>query len=92
MFACGGALLIRVFTLKNCTLCEMLKLYLNKHGIAYEELDMASPDAQTELLVNGVFTLSAPVLQVDNLFYRTHDLFDDLGEIRSHIKTMLGGH
>lgn len=83
--------MIRVYTLKNCTLCEMLKGYLSRHGIAYEELDMSSPEASAELLVNGVFALSAPVLQIGERFYRTYDLFDDLGEIRAHIRAMLEG-
>jgi len=70
-------------------MCEMLKMYLKKHNIEYEELDMSSADAQAELLTNGVFALSAPVLQVGDRFYRTYDLFDDLGEISAPIRAML---
>lgn len=81
--------MIRVYSLKNCSMCEMLKRYLNDHNIEYEELEMASPDARMELLTSGVFALSAPVLQVGNRFYRTYDLFDDLGNIRAHIRAML---
>lgn len=37
---------------------------------------MATPEALTELRVNGVFTLAAPVLQADDKFYTVDDLFD----------------
>jgi len=80
---------MRVYSLMNCSMCEMLKMYLKKHNIEYEELDMSSADAQAELLTNGVFAHSAPVLQIGNRFYRTYDLFDDLGEIRPHIRAIL---
>ena len=37
---------------------------------------MSKPEALTELRVNGVFALSAPVLQVGNSFYTVDDLFE----------------
>ncbi|HOL44216.1 MAG TPA: glutaredoxin family protein [Methanothrix sp.] len=79
--------MIRIYTLKKCPMCEMLKRYMNDNGVTYEEVDMSTPDAQAELLTNGVFALSAPVLQVGDRFYKTYDLFDDLGNIRAHIRT-----
>jgi len=47
---------------------------------------MSTPEALTELRINGVFTLSAPVLQADDNFYTVEELFSgeklvDLGEI-----------
>ena len=36
---------------------------------------MSTPEALTELRINGVFTLSAPVLQVEENFYTVEDLF-----------------
>jgi hypothetical protein len=36
---------------------------------------MSTPQALTELRVNGVFTLMAPVLQADDSFYTVEDLF-----------------
>lgn len=37
---------------------------------------MGTAEALTELRVNGVFTTSAPVLQVEDKFLKTDDLFD----------------
>jgi len=36
---------------------------------------MSTPEALTELRINGVFTLSAPVLQADDKFYTVEELF-----------------
>jgi len=38
-------------------------------------MDMSTPGALTELRINGVFTLSAPVLEADDLFYTVEELF-----------------
>lgn len=43
--------------------------------MSYIEQDMASPEALTELRVNGVFVQEAPVLQKDDEFYTSRDLF-----------------
>jgi hypothetical protein len=37
---------------------------------------MATPAALTELRMNGVFTMSAPVLQVGSRFFTTKELFN----------------
>jgi hypothetical protein len=37
---------------------------------------MSSPESLSELYSNGVFTMSAPVLQVGNRYYTIKDLFD----------------
>jgi glutaredoxin len=65
-----------VYTTKTCPRCEQLKKVLTSWGVEFKSLDMASPEALTELRVNGVFTLSAPVLQADDQFYTVEELFD----------------
>ena len=48
---------------------------------------MATPAALTELRMNGVFTMSAPVLQIGNSYYTHKELFSqdriDLGKLES---------
>jgi glutaredoxin len=66
----------RVYSTSTCPKCEQLKKALAEAKIGYDNMDMASPEALTELRVNGVFTLSAPVLQVEDRFYTVEDLFD----------------
>lgn len=38
---------------------------------------MASPEALTELRMNGIFVQEAPVLQKGNAFYTSSDLFPE---------------
>lgn len=82
----GCSLIYRVFSTKACPKCEQLKGALAGKLIKFDNLDMSTPEALTELRVNGVFTLSAPVLQVDDAFYTMEDLFEgdqlkDLGSL-----------
>ncbi len=79
-------LIVRVYSTQSCPRCEQLKAALGKAGISFENQDMSTPEALTELRINGVFTLSAPVLQADDKFYTVEELFSgeklvDLAEI-----------
>ncbi|HWQ20658.1 MAG TPA: glutaredoxin domain-containing protein [Methanotrichaceae archaeon] len=65
-----------VYSTKTCPRCEQLKKMLSDEGIKFKTLDMASPEALTELRVNGIFTLSAPVLQAGEDFFTVDDLFE----------------
>jgi hypothetical protein len=49
---------------------------------------MGTPEALTELRINGVFTLSAPVLQEEDNFYTLEDLFsgDNLRDLAGILK------
>jgi glutaredoxin len=71
----GISLKYRVYSTKSCPRCEQLKTALEEAGISFENLDMATPEALTELRINGVFALSAPVLQVEERFYTVEELF-----------------
>lgn len=65
----------RVYSTPSCPRCEQLKAALVRAGIAYDNMDMSTPESLTELRINGVFTLSAPVLQADDKFYTVDELF-----------------
>jgi glutaredoxin len=66
----------KVYSTRNCPKCAQLKIALIGMGIEFDNIDMSKPEALTELRVNGVFALSAPVLQVEDSFYTVDDLFD----------------
>ena len=68
-------MLIRLFTTEFCTLCPIIKNFLKHNDLPFQELHMDTPTGQTELAFNGVFTLSAPVLQIDKKFLLSGDLF-----------------
>ena len=64
-----------VYTLEFCPNCEILKEFLASRGVPFTECDMASAEGLTELRMNGVFVQEAPVLQKDDTFYTSGDLF-----------------
>ncbi len=75
-----------VYSTLTCPKCEQLKKTLKGWGTEFETMDMGTPEALTELRVNGVFTLAAPVLQIDDKFYTVDDLFD--GETIKDLRAM----
>ena len=72
---------VRVYITERCPNCELLKRFLAENGVRYEEVDMATAEALTELRLHGVFTLTAPVLQVGDRFLTYADMFEG-GELR----------
>jgi glutaredoxin len=66
---------VNVYTLPVCPNCTVLKKSLVEHGISFEEYDLDSPQSRTTLLMKGVFTTMAPVLQVKDTFLTFEDLF-----------------
>lgn len=80
---------IQVYSTSNCPNCRVLKQLLEKMNVQYREVDMATPAALTELRMNGVFTMSAPVLQVDNKFYTYRELFSQERLDNSRLDSLL---
>jgi len=70
-------LAVRVYTLPVCPNCSVLKKSLVEHGISFEEHDLDSPQSRTTLLMKGVFTTVAPVLQIRDTFLTFDELFRD---------------
>ncbi|OUJ19271.1 Glutaredoxin [Methanonatronarchaeum thermophilum] len=68
---------LRIFTTESCSKCERLKQYFLEKEIDFSEVDMTSPESRTELAMNEVFTLSAPVLNFGDEYYTISDLFLD---------------
>ncbi len=67
---------IIIYTLPICPNCHLLRQSLSEHDVSFEECDLDSPKSRTALLMNGIFTTTAPVLQVDNRFLTYDQLFD----------------
>lgn len=66
---------IIVYTTEYCPKCNKLKNFLKENAISFEVADMSTPEALTELRFNGVFTATAPVLQIDERFLTYNELF-----------------
>ncbi|MDY0267363.1 MAG: NrdH-redoxin [Methanimicrococcus sp.] len=67
---------IIIYTTEICPKCKILKGFFQSKEISYEEMDMGTPDALTELAVNNIFTNVAPVLQIDETFLTHKDIFE----------------
>ncbi len=80
---------IQVYSTSNCPNCRVLKQLLERMNVQYKEVDMATPAALTELRMNGVFTMAAPVLQVDNKFYTYGELFSQERLDNSRLDSLL---
>jgi glutaredoxin len=88
LFLMSNKAQIIVYTLENCPNCELLKEYLAAQGAAYDERDMMSAEALTEMRINGVFVREAPVLQKDKTFLTSAELFG-AGTVREEVVSPL---
>ena len=81
---------IFIYSTTNCPNCRALKQFLESKNVQFKEVDMATPAALTELRMNGVFTMSAPVLQMGNKFLTSREIFKqdriDQGWLESILK------
>jgi glutaredoxin len=66
-----------IYTLPVCPNCHVLRQSLKEHNVKFDECDLDSPKSRTALLMNGIFTTTAPVLQINNRFLTYDQLFDD---------------
>ncbi len=80
---------ILIYSTNNCPNCRVLKQFLETKNVQYKEVDMATPAALTELRMNGVFTMSAPVMQIGNRFYTATDLFSQNRIDQGKVETLL---
>ena len=67
---------IIIYTLPVCPNCHVLLRFLMKNNLSFNECDLDSPKSRTTLLINGIFTTTAPVLQVDDRFLTYDQLFE----------------
>jgi glutaredoxin len=86
----GEKSVLTVYTLENCPNCEALKEFLKGRGLQFREEDMASAASLTELRVNGVFAMEAPVLRQGETFLTSTDLFS-AGKVREDSVGRLAG-
>jgi glutaredoxin len=66
---------IIVYTTEYCPKCNKLKKFLETKSVPFKVADMSTPEALTELRFNGVFTVTAPVLQINDTFLTHEELF-----------------
>ncbi|NPE32048.1 NrdH-redoxin [Methanococcoides sp. SA1] len=80
---------IIIYTTETCPKCVQLKKVLKSNDVVFTEADMSTPESLTELRVNGVFTVTAPVLQIDDDFLTYEELFNSDGVNLGSLKSIL---
>lgn len=80
-----------VYTLEFCPNCELLKEYLTRRGIPYLVRDLSTAESMTELRVNGVFVNEAPVLQKDEEFLTSEELFSSGAVQEEEVQKLIEG-
>ena len=80
-----------VYTLEHCPNCEILKGFLKKGGYTFTERDLSTAESLTELRINGVFVNEAPVLQNDDTFFTSTDLFPKGKMTEEHLAHLIAG-
>jgi glutaredoxin len=80
-----------VYTLEFCPNCDLLKGFLKTGGHAFAERDLSTAESLTELRLNGVFVSEAPVLQVNEDFFTSADLFPSGKLDGAHISKLIAG-
>lgn len=80
---------IQLYSTTNCPNCRVLKQFFETRNIQYKEVNMATPTALTELRMNGVFTMSAPVLQIGSRFFTTKELFSQEKIDQSRLESLI---
>lgn len=68
---------IIVYSLEVCPNCEMLKQYLQDNTIPFTERNLEDPEALTDLRMNGIFVMEAPVLQVGDEYLTSQEIFEN---------------
>ena len=79
-----------VYSTPTCPNCMVLKSLLKEKGIQFSEMNMSTPAGLTELRINGIFAMSAPVLQIDDQFYQ--GLSNEKGLNVDHVNGLLLKH
>lgn len=77
-----GEVLPIVYSLDICPNCEKLKTYLKDHGVDFIEKDLSDSHNIVDILyASGKYVQEAPVLQVENKYYESSEIFGKNGEI-----------
>ena len=68
-------MIVTVFSTKKCPNCVTLKKWLKTHKIRFKEKNMEEPKIMSELIMRDVYSLSTPVLQVNDKFFLPNEMF-----------------
>lgn len=56
---------VKVYTTPACVYCELLKQYLQEHGIEFEAIDVSQDEKAAEEMVQKSGQMGVPVVEID---------------------------
>ena len=69
-------MIVVLYKTPDCPRCRLVAAHLERLRIDFETRDMSNPAILTDLRCEGVFTLAAPVLQVEGHYFTEDRLFE----------------
>ncbi|MEK7555457.1 MAG: glutaredoxin family protein [Patescibacteria group bacterium] len=57
--------MVRIYTTSTCPYCEMVKEFLKKKNVAYEEFNVAEDDKARQEMISKSHQLGVPVLDIN---------------------------
>jgi len=59
-----GQVKVKVYTTPTCPYCTMTKDFLKKHGVAFEEIDVASDRGAAMEMISKTGQMGVPVIEI----------------------------
>jgi len=59
-----GQVKVKVYTTPTCPYCTMTKDFLKKHGVAFEEIDVASNRGAAMEMISKTGQMGVPVIEI----------------------------
>ena len=80
-----------VYTTSGCIKCTTLKEWLKSRNTEFEERSLEDVNVMTDLVMRDIVVLSAPALEVENVFFTEDQIFDQNGMLSGRISEILQG-
>jgi glutaredoxin-like YruB-family protein len=61
-----GKIKVKVYSTPTCPYCAMAKDFLNKHGVDFEDIDVASDRDAATYIVEKSGQMGVPIIEIDD--------------------------
>jgi glutaredoxin 3 len=60
-----GKIRVKVYSTPTCPYCAMTKDFLNKHGVDFEDIDVASDQKAATYIIEKSGQMAVPIIEID---------------------------
>lgn len=82
---------VTVYKSPGCPRCEVLFEWLRKMDVEFVTKDASDTDVQAELILQNVFDMDTPILELEGRFYLAGQLFEEEELRTSFLEKLLSG-